>query len=433
MQLTLPVTAQLEITEICNFRCQHCYRLDSDYKPKNVPEETVMFCARELAENKVFNIILTGGEPLTRPRLLEQLLSYLESMDCNVSVNTNLTLLTQEYIDMFKKYNVRNLLVSCPSYDKNEYETITRTTNIHGFERFSDALKLLCDSGVHHTINMVVNQLNKDSVFKTAEFVKSIGSTSFGATPMALNPLYPREDLLLTADEVKNTLRELVRVREELGLSIDVMEALPKCVIPEEILQEGSFFTNRKCQAGLTVIAVSANGDVRPCAHNPKSYGNLIETPLKEVWKNMSSWRNMDYVPDDCKGCQLIAACHGACRINAVTINKNMKGRDIWMQKPLENINIKKNVIELEPDTKVRLVKCKLKTRPETDGYSLLCGRNGHQVTVVNDEVLKLIEMIGDKELTISEIASFGGTDADNPKVKSILRHLINRKLMLVC
>lgn len=433
MQLSLPITAQLEITEICNFRCQHCYRLDSDYQPDVVSDETVMAAARALAENKVFNIIITGGEPLTRPKLLEQLLEYFDKMDCNISINTNLTLLDDNFIEMFKKYSVRNLLVSCPSFDKEEYETITRTKRTHGFDRFKKNLAILSEAGIHYTINMVVNQLNKNSVYETAVFVKSLGSKSFGATPMALNPLYPRKDLLLTVDEVQHMLLELVRVQKELGLEIDVMEALPKCVIPEQLVQDGVFFTKRKCQAGITVCAVSAKGDVRPCTHNPKSYGNLIETPLKEIWQNMSAWRQMDFVPDECRNCQLVASCHGACRINAMTLNGSLKERDIWMQEPIKDAKLNKNTIELSPDTKLRLVKCKIKTRPETDGYTLVCGRNGRQVTVVNDEVLKLINIIGEKELTVSEIAKIGDTDADNPKVKSILRHLINHKLMKIC
>jgi radical SAM protein with 4Fe4S-binding SPASM domain len=250
---------------------------------------------------------------------------------------------------------------------------------------------------------------------------------------MALNPLYPRKDLLLTVDEVRDMLRTLVRVEKELGLEIDVMEALPKCVIPEELVSQGVFFTKRKCQAGITVCAVSSRGDVRPCTHNPKSYGNLLERDLKEIWKDMSAWRRMDFVPDECRECKLVASCHGACRINALTMNGSLKGRDIWTQKPVDEMRLFNPPIDLRPETRVRLVKCKMKTRPETDGYTLVCGRNGRQVTVVNDEVVKLINILGDKEVTVADIAKMGDVDADNPKVKSVIRHLINHKLMKLC
>ena len=432
MQLLLPVTAQIEITDHCNFRCQHCYKIDSDYQPENVEDEKIMAIAQKLAENKVYNLILTGGEPMTHPRLLMQLVEYLTSMNCNLSVNTNLTLLTDELIDCFKKYNVRNLLVSCPSYDQEEYETITRTKRTHGYERFCDNLRKLSDSGLHYTINMVVNQLNKNSIYKTAEFVKSLGSKSFGATPMALNALYPRKDLLLNLNEVQNLLRTLIRVRDELNLEIDVMEALPKCAIPIDLVENGVFFTKRKCQAGLTVCAVSSNGDVRPCTHNTKSYGNILETPLTEIWENMREWRDMTFVPDECKECQLVSACHGACRINAVTMGNGMKGRDIWMQKTLKEVNLKKELIELKPETRLRLINCKLKYRKETDGYTLVFGRNGRQVVLVNDEVVKLIELIADKEMNVSEIAELGGTTAEDVNVQKILRHLISHRLMKV-
>jgi radical SAM protein with 4Fe4S-binding SPASM domain len=427
MELTLPITAQLEITEICNFRCQHCYRLDSDYKPDVAPDETVMAAARALAENKVFNIILTGGEPLTRPKLLESLLEYLADMDCNISINTNLTLLNEDFIEIFRKYQVRNLLVSCPSYDKDEYETITRTEKIHGFDKFKKNLALLSESGLHYTINMVVNQLNKGSVRKTAEFVKGLGATRFGATPMSLNPLYPRKDLLLSNEEVKDLLWTLKSIHDELGMEIDVMEALPKCAIPEEFVKEGLFFTKRKCQAGLSTAAISSNGDVRPCTHNPKSYGNMLETPLKEIWKTMSSWRDMTYIPTDCQDCALLSNCHGACRINALTMHGSLKDKDIWMTRRIEpeEVNKKTFVSELKPETKVRFMRVEWKVRKETDGFSLIFGRNGRQIAMVNDEVLALMENMGQKTMSVQEVAAMGDAEPDDKNLHRVLNHLI--------
>jgi hypothetical protein len=140
----------------------------------------------------------------------------------------------------------------------------------------------------------------------------------------------------------------------------------------------------------------------------------------------------MTFVPDECKECQLVSACHGACRINAVTIGNGMKGRDIWMQKTLKEVNLKKELIELKPETRLRLINCKLKYRKETDGYTLVFGRNGRQVVLVNDEVVKLIELIADKEMNVSEIAELGGTTTEDVNVQKILRHLISHRLMKV-
>ena len=134
MQLTLPTTVQLEITENCNFRCQHCYRLeDAERHFSDNPDDKVMEIARRLAKDQVYNIILTGGEPMTRPDLLMNLTTYLSEHGCNVNVNSNITLLTDPIIENFIKTDVRNILVSCPSGNPDEYNLITRSKAFSSF------------------------------------------------------------------------------------------------------------------------------------------------------------------------------------------------------------------------------------------------------------------------------------------------------------
>ena len=33
---------RISVTDHCNFRCQHCYKIDSDYQPENVEDEKII-------------------------------------------------------------------------------------------------------------------------------------------------------------------------------------------------------------------------------------------------------------------------------------------------------------------------------------------------------------------------------------------------------
>ena len=77
-RLAVPLTAQLEITSLCNHRCIHCYNLDSNEENRpiqQVSDETIIACAQKLIESKIFGVIITGGEPLIKKELTKRVIT----------------------------------------------------------------------------------------------------------------------------------------------------------------------------------------------------------------------------------------------------------------------------------------------------------------------------------------------------------------------
>ena len=57
--LSLPLSAQIEVTDFCNHRCIHCYNLDSDVSNRpmrDIKDEVVMACAKKLIDNGIFAV-----------------------------------------------------------------------------------------------------------------------------------------------------------------------------------------------------------------------------------------------------------------------------------------------------------------------------------------------------------------------------------------
>ena len=428
MHLHRPISAQIEITDNCNFRCQHCYLLDSSNHCTGQKPNTrnLMRIAEILCSQNVFNIILTGGEPLLYPNVLKQLISYLTAHSINVSINTNLSLLTDDLLDFFIEKKVRNLLISCPSASSSLYEAIT---NYKNFDHFRSNLEKVLKSGMRYSLNMVVSQYNKHDIINTAKKLKQIGATKFGATPMSLNPLYPRLDLLLSNDEVKKLTLDLLWIRDNLGLSVDIMEALPKCVFPKELLKQDLPFLKRRCQAGLSIIAVAPNGDVRPCTHNPEVYGNILNENLDDIWQRMKPWRSMVLIPDKCKECKVFVRCHGGCRTNAFTFHGKWNAEDVWVEEPIKEKIFPKVTTNLNFDQPIKVVK--LKTRYEKN-HILICGNTSRQIAIVNDEVCKLLNIIRQSErITLREIAHMSNIEVDNRDFLRIITYLIRNRIII--
>jgi len=353
--LTAPLSAQLEITDFCNHRCIHCYNLDSDVKnrpARKVSDETALACAQKLIDSGIFTVVITGGEPLLKKELTKKVISIFRENKIRVSLNSNLTLFDDDFIDFLKQVKV-GVLTSCPSAVPSSFEKLV---GINNYEKFETNIKKMVLAGVRFTVNMVITKDNLYEIRTTAEKMKKLGCKSFAATSMGLNMDYPRLDLLLSIEEVQGVIADLLWIEETLGLNVDILEALPKCVFPEKVLTEKHSFLNRKCQAGRTVIAVSCNGDVRPCAHNPVSYGNILEEDLKTIWEKMNDWRSAQYVPEECKTCTWLNRCNGGCRTSAKTIGGKWDSKEMWstvpitIQPPKDN-----NKIELKPETKLQV------------------------------------------------------------------------------
>lgn len=76
--LSLPLTAQLEITDFCNHKCLHYYNFDSkiENRPTRiVKDEIIMASARKLVDNGIFSVIITGGEPLIKKDLTKRVMN----------------------------------------------------------------------------------------------------------------------------------------------------------------------------------------------------------------------------------------------------------------------------------------------------------------------------------------------------------------------
>ncbi|MGM9762882.1 MAG: radical SAM protein [Candidatus Cryptobacteroides sp.] len=331
--LKAPISAQLEITDLCNHRCIHCYHLEPEFENRAediINDNTVIECAQKLIANNIFEVTITGGEPFVKRGLLAKLIQIFKKNGVDISINTNLTLLTDDILDLICINNI-GLLVSCPSGIQTTFEQLV---GINSFKCFERNLRKLIDKGVHFTINMVVHKMNIKEIRRTAIYLRELGCKSFAATPICPNIAFPHNDLLLSKEEVLHIIDELLWIEKNLDLYVDLLEVIPKCLIKDKVSTEHVFF-NRKCQAGRTSIAVSPSGSVRPCAHDTESYGNILHEDMLTIWNRMSDWRSSAYIPKECQTCKWIYHCNGGCRASAKAISGEWNGMDRLATAPI--------------------------------------------------------------------------------------------------
>ncbi|MDP2586932.1 MAG: radical SAM protein [Candidatus Komeilibacteria bacterium] len=425
----IPALVQWELTERCNYRCQHCYRLDTTGAPgpaQELSDGQMWQIARKLIENRLFFVTLTGGEPLVRKNLAVDLCRFLTENGVRVSLNTNLLLMDEV---SFGKFQLRGLLISCPSANPVLYRLVTGNGDYRRFER---KLKFVLSSAAHCTVNMVVNRLNLGDIRATALKLAKLGVKSFAATPVSLNPRAPRPDLLLSLEELRGVLEDLIWVNQELGLEVDVMEALPKCAIPVRAFELKLPFIGRSCFAGKRNGTISPAGEVRPCGHNPNSFGNILKEEVSDIWERLGNWReNTGNHHRNCLACDIQSSCDGGCRFSghpqdpsAVTVQKYLE------VSPASNRCSAQ--ILFTPQTIVRPYR-QILARREGDNW-LLCSNSPRNLLTVNQDLYGFILQTRQIQPTaIADLAENFGSNFNDPDFQSVMTTLISKSYFLVC
>ena len=313
-RLKSPTNVQWEITPNCNYRCFHCY---------NYWRNETGICGHidydivvdQLIENHVFSVTLTGGEPLL---VFTEIKPYIERMiqaGIKVAINTNASLLTQEMADFFKENHI-SLLISLPCCIPEINDQITTVKG--SFDLTVSGIKLARRNQLNIAVNMVVSKLNKDYVIKTAKFLHDdLGLNVINVTKASrpINGQSAFDDYVLNLEELRKVFQDLLFVKKEFSMSVDSLGVYPECAC--DTVETYQLFTKRKCFAGKTTMSIGYNGNVKACARDITSYGNLNTQTLKACWDSMDDWRIVDAsrLPAECKNCDMKGICTGGCRV----------------------------------------------------------------------------------------------------------------------
>ncbi|KKK91865.1 hypothetical protein LCGC14_2708660, partial [marine sediment metagenome] len=281
--LKYPTSIQIEVTENCNHNCFYCYnywRTDNLSSKKMTVEDAKKLMIILDEDVKPFGITITGGEPLMNlPAVLE---IAKGTMQRGFSLNSNLTLLKEKSLNTLLETNSNfGILASLPHF---ETEKFMETTGAKTLPLFYKNLRRVLDAGINVTVNMVTNKLNKDSVYREGKFLyEQFNIERFSATP-ALKPsmrkMGEKDNYCLSNKEVAQTLEDLLRLREDFGMDVRVLEVIPPCSLPDYL--QGQF--DNSCTAGRSTIQIGYNGNVRSCGRSPFSEGNIFEEDFSEIW-----------------------------------------------------------------------------------------------------------------------------------------------------
>ncbi len=380
-RLSCPIDVQIELTETCNQWCIHCYNYwrYNSRKPirGEMNKQGFLTVLDTLQDCGVSVVTLTGGEPLLRPKIFFALLQKAKNYGMEVGLNSNGILIGKNEAERMYALGLDHALISLLGLE-NTHDFITNLPQ--GFKKTREGISNLVDSGISVAVNMVASRLNQKQIYAVGGVVKELGVKTFCVTPMV--PSHPsHSQYLLSGEECKKALRELLRVKENLGLNVDTLEPIARCLFKEDEEKDFIyFFGNRICSAAVSSCVVSPKGNIRPCIHADKEFGSILKEGLSVIWRKMISWSSADMLPKECAGCNANFICEGGCRMSAKLTSGKYNGEDMYMTEPIMDMDrISKLPKNHPPDVNINTplkINPKIFSRKEKFGWIVYIGNN---------------------------------------------------------
>ena len=405
-----PTVINLELTEACNIKCRHCYNFWRDESAGQVSLEghKLHNLLKQIVDANVFHVVLSGGEPFAKFKTLIDSIKFLTSNNISVSCNSNLMLATPDKIKELVDSGLDHILTSWYSYNGHETDFITAKSGSH--EKLLRGIEITTKNGIRVSANTIVTQHNKHTIYDSGELLHNLGVQKFFAHRV-VPPAYDRSDSnqqhYVTVEEALYTLDELLRLKEDTGISVGTLISYPLCMLGDLVKYRD--FVGRGCpsQSGHR-FSINPNGNTHCCVMEDKSYGNVFNEGLITTYKNTQSWRDNSYHYIGCKGCDYLNVCESGCRMTAFSKTGKMDAKDPLMLGH-ENITVdlsfkpSNQLVDLaRSDSQVFYVNSNIRMRKE-DGFYLLNIQWGNTI-IVDDHVAEFIQIykISKKKFNLS-------------------------------
>jgi AdoMet-dependent heme synthase len=320
-----PTVVNLELTELCNVKCRHCYNFwrDETMGSNTLNTEKLDRLIDEFSDAGIFHVVLTGGEPFSQFDLLEHGFQKLVERNISISCNSNLMLANDEKCRRLADVGLDHILTSLPSCDPATNDYIMG--QVGSFERIMTGIKAAVRNGIRVSVNMVITQKNYHQVYETAKLAAEMGAQKLFVT-RAVPPTYSHgaeeDETTPKAEHSIQALDAAIQARDDFGIMIGTLVSYPLCFLGD--LNKYKDFVGRGCPAQSgQMISVNATGDVHACVHEEEGYGNIFETPISEIYQSqhMRQWHDGGFHFEGCNGCDYIDVCESGCSMTAMGTN----------------------------------------------------------------------------------------------------------------
>ena len=312
-QRQAPINGSLELLPLCNMNCDMCYirlsKTEMEQKGHLRTKEEWISLAHQMKDAGTLFLLLTGGEPLLFPEFKE-LYIKLQNMGMILTVNTNGTLINEEWADFFQKHKPRRMNVTLYGADDQAYEQLCHYPD--GFQKTVNAIKLLRDREIDVKINGSITSKNEEDIKKILDIAKDLDAAVNLDTYM-----YPanRERNRSFDQQSRMTPQDAAMAKRVIFEHQWCQEAFKEYQdyiinIVENHPQNMKYSRHMTCLAGNCSFTINWQGKMRACVMQSVPEEDVFEEGFQRSWEKISMSTDDILISEKCEICKYRPICN---------------------------------------------------------------------------------------------------------------------------
>lgn len=310
---TIKKKVHITMTNNCNMRCPHCFVSAGMVEKQELNVEKILTVIGEIEKiNGPTDIVVSGGEPLVHPGIL-QLLKGLKGH--NVSLFSNGALINKNNYAIIADC-CQEVQISFEGVTQDAYERIRGRGN---YNKALHAIELLKTTGIKITLAITIIPSTVENI--RDHLIPFVNSFEYENLEIRLNDNIEMTGNALTMDfsgfdkyEVDKMMLSLVGQLQDMGVT--------------KVASSGRNVKFRNCGIGTNIV-VDANGKIYPCNKFSSYYCGLDEemSLIFRDFNELNRSTSTDFMRK-CKKCELRYICAGGCRIDYMNRHGDMLAVD---------------------------------------------------------------------------------------------------------
>lgn len=281
----VPQTVSIEVTRRCGCLCDHCLIKDGEGE---LCKEEIFRVIDQAIELGACIITFTEGDPLLRDDIFE-LIRHVDKEKAVVNLFTPGLELTPEKARQLKDAGLYNLLIGVYSADPAVHDQIRGVSGAH--VKAIEAINVALQAGLMVTMSAHIKSGQVDRISGLYQL----------ASDLEVQELSIWEGMPASPEEQLTQIE-----REKILLLYKKINSVPG----GPRIFASTYFEGQMlgCMAGRRWLHVGVDGSVRACPYLKKSYGNVLESSLWEIWKAVRGSGEFDGFVCNCPAQDILCA-----------------------------------------------------------------------------------------------------------------------------